>query len=88
MLEKLLLLFYHLQPWFAPLIVCVLVIKLFLFVVFNNGRWQVSQYFYYRSAQIVSSSSFDKVTVKIIQNCLSFYALFLLVVYVAVKLIL
>jgi len=81
-------LFYHLQPWVLPLIGGVLLLKLALFFAYKNPKWKYRHFFYFRSAQIVSSSSFEKVTIKIIQNCLSFYLLFLLAVKIVSALIL
>ncbi len=66
-----------LEPFILPLIGIVVLVKILLFLLFKNKELKWSNILYYENSQIVNSQSLKKVTVKIIQNCLSFYLLFL-----------
>jgi hypothetical protein len=66
-----------LEPFILPLIGIVVLVKIVLFLLTKNKQPKWSHIIYYENSQIVNSQSLSKVTVKIVQNCLSFYLLFL-----------
>lgn len=68
-----------LEKWIFPLVLLILLVKVLLFVFVEKDKTRFFAFFYFNDSQIISSNSFSKVSVKIVQNCLSFYLLFLIV---------
>jgi hypothetical protein len=75
----------QIQSWLLPLIIIVAGIKVLVFVAYNQPQWNYKHFIYFRSKKIIASENFQKVTVKIIQNCLSYYLLFLIILHLLVK---
>ena len=67
-----------LQPWFYSLILVVLLIKIVLFAYFKRSQCRFTHFFYAKNSHIVTGATFERVTIRIMQNCLSFYLLFLM----------
>lgn len=86
MLNEYLQLANILEQWMWPLISLVLFVKLVLFFIVKADGSRVYEFFYYRDSHIINCYSFRRVSLKIIQNCLSFYLLFLIFFYSALLL--
>ena len=84
MFQKLIELIVYLEPFLLPLIVLVLLVKIILFSTYKSKKKKLYQLFYYDNNQIVNAPNFNRASIKIVQNCLSFYLLFLIVVDVLV----
>jgi hypothetical protein len=79
MLQDLIMTITRLEKWILPLIMLVVAVKFALFMIFKTRQCRFYHFFYFEDSQIVSGRSLKKVTARIIQNCLSFYLLFLVV---------
>ena len=80
MFQKLIEIVIYLEPILLPLIVLVLLVKIILFIVYKTKKQKLYQLFYYNDYQIVNASNFNRASIKIVQNCLSFYLVFLILV--------
>ncbi len=66
---------------YLPIIIAlVLVLKIVLYVKFKTNNWTYTNLFYFPYNQILTSKPREKVNVKIVENSLSFYLLFLIVI--------
>lgn len=66
---------------YLPIIIAlVLVLKIVLYVKFKTNNWTFSNLFYFSFNQIVATKPKEKANVKIVENSLSFYLLFLVVI--------
>lgn len=66
---------------YLPIIIAiVLLVKIVLYIKFKTNNWTLSNLFYFSFNQIVTSKPKEKVNVKIVENSLSFYLLFLVVI--------
>ncbi|WP_207494173.1 hypothetical protein [Aridibaculum aurantiacum] len=74
------------ENWLPPLIISVVLLKLVLFVFFRTSNSRIGQFFYFNDYQVVDTKCLKNVTIKIVQNCLSFYLLFLLVFHLVLLL--
>lgn len=85
MLQTLLLLFVKVEPILLPLIIVVLLIKIADLLNFKMSRWKVVQLVYVNTNNLVKSKSFEKVSMKIAQNYMPFYLVFLVIIKILIR---
>lgn len=85
MLQALILLFVKIEPFLVPLMILVFIIKLVAFLKLKPVSWNFTELVFVKTEHIVKSKSFEKVSVKIMQNYLTFYVIFLFVLKVCVR---
>ena len=67
--------------YFMPIIIAfVFVLKIALYLKFKTNNWTLANLFYFKYKQIVTSKPKEKVNVKIVENSLTYYLLFLVAI--------
>lgn len=85
MLQTLILLFANIEPFLVPLMILVFIIKLAAFLKLKPVNRDFTELVFVKTEHIVKSKSFEKVSMKIMQNYLTFYVIFLFILKVFVR---
>jgi len=82
MIQNIASILLHFQFIIPPVIIATLLLKASLYIKFKTNEYRYYNFIYFKTGQIISSKTEEKLSIKIVQNSLSYYVVFLVLLQV------